>query len=193
MTAVLWLFLAQGLLGAFDTVYFHEWRARLPARRKARAELVVHAIRDFLYAVLFISLPWFTWGGAWAFVLTCVILAEIILTFTDFIVEMRVRKALGDVFGGERITHAAMAIVYGAALANLIPEIVRWARGASIVSWNPVDAPGSLRVALTAMGVGVALSGLRDLYAAFGPPGASWPWPRADEARESAVPTTTGG
>ena len=28
---VLWLLTAQGLLGAFDTVYFHELRARLPA------------------------------------------------------------------------------------------------------------------------------------------------------------------
>ena len=31
MTEVLWLFAIQGLLGAFDTIYFHEWRARLPA------------------------------------------------------------------------------------------------------------------------------------------------------------------
>ena len=31
MNAVLWLFFAQGLLGAFDTVYYHEVRARLPA------------------------------------------------------------------------------------------------------------------------------------------------------------------
>jgi len=31
MTVVLVLLVLQGLIGAFDTFYFHEWRARLPA------------------------------------------------------------------------------------------------------------------------------------------------------------------
>ena len=31
MTTALWLLAIQGLIGAFDTLYFHEWRARLPA------------------------------------------------------------------------------------------------------------------------------------------------------------------
>jgi hypothetical protein len=31
----LWLLAAQGLIGAFDTVYYHEWRARLPALGRA--------------------------------------------------------------------------------------------------------------------------------------------------------------
>jgi len=28
----LWLLAIQGAIGAFDTLYYHEWRARLPAR-----------------------------------------------------------------------------------------------------------------------------------------------------------------
>jgi hypothetical protein len=37
-----------GIIGAFDTFYYHEWRARLPARgRRAAAELKLHAARDF--------------------------------------------------------------------------------------------------------------------------------------------------
>ena len=31
MNTVLWLLAVQGALGAFDTLYYHEWRARLPA------------------------------------------------------------------------------------------------------------------------------------------------------------------
>ena len=32
MTGALSLLAVQGLLGGFDTVYYHEYRARLPAR-----------------------------------------------------------------------------------------------------------------------------------------------------------------
>ena len=32
MRTVLWLLGALGLLGAFDTIYFHEIRGQLPAR-----------------------------------------------------------------------------------------------------------------------------------------------------------------
>jgi hypothetical protein len=53
----LYLLGVQGLIGAFDTIYYHEWKARLPARgRRAARELALHAARDFLYGVLFISL-----------------------------------------------------------------------------------------------------------------------------------------
>lgn len=58
-------------------------------------ELKLHALRDFLYAILFGTLPWLAWQGLWL---------------------------------------------------------------------------------LAVMAVGVFLSGLRDLYAAFGLPHGSWPW-----------------
>jgi hypothetical protein len=53
MIVALWLLAIQGIIGAFDTLYYHEWRARLPARgAQCAAELKLHAWRDFLYAVL---------------------------------------------------------------------------------------------------------------------------------------------
>ena len=113
MTIALWLLAIQGVIGAFDTIYYHEWRARLPARgRLAASELKLHAARDVFYAVLFATLPWLAWRGAWVLVLAAVIVAEIILTLTDFVVEITVRKQLGDVYGGERVTHAIMGILY---------------------------------------------------------------------------------
>ena len=64
MLTVLWLLAIQGVIGAFDTLYYHEWRARLPGLGKCAApELRIHAVRDFLYAVLFASLPWVEWHG----------------------------------------------------------------------------------------------------------------------------------
>ncbi|HEX6463397.1 MAG TPA: hypothetical protein VFZ98_03045, partial [Vicinamibacterales bacterium] len=127
MTAALWLLGIQGVIGAFDTVYYHEWRARLPARgRRAASELKLHAARDFFYAVLFGTLPWLAWRGSWALALAAVLVAEIVLTLTDFIVEITVRKDLGDVYGGERVTHAVMGILYGAMIAKLIPTLLEW-------------------------------------------------------------------
>src|SRR5712671_5220824 len=102
MATALWLLAVQGVIGAFDTLYYHEWRARLPARgAQAAPELKLHAIRDFLYAVLFGTLPWLAWHGLWVAALVTVFCAEIVLTLTDFVVEIRVRKPLGDVYAGE--------------------------------------------------------------------------------------------
>ena len=44
----------------------------------------------------------------------------------DFAIEKRVRARLGDVFPAERVTHNAMAIVYGLIIANLFPVFVDW-------------------------------------------------------------------
>src|SRR5919109_1021776 len=104
MITALWLLATQGVIGAFDTLYYHAWRPRLPGRFPGTAaELKLHAVRDFLYAVLFGTLPWLAWQGLWVLVLAAVLLTEIGLTLADFVVEIRVRKPLGDVYGGERV------------------------------------------------------------------------------------------
>jgi len=177
MLTALWLLLLQGGIGAFDTLYYHEWRARLPARGpQAALELRLHAARDFLYAVLFTTLPWVAWRGAWAWVLAAVLAAEVVLTLWDFVAEIAVRRALGDVYAGERVTHAVMGILYGAMVAHLLPVLAAWWREPAAFSFAPAPAPEALRWALTVCGAGVFLSGLRDLFAALGFPGAAWPW-----------------
>ncbi|MBI1805334.1 MAG: hypothetical protein HY033_11500 [Ignavibacteriae bacterium] len=177
MTIALWLLALQGIIGAFDTVYYHEWRARLPARGYgAASELKLHAARDFLYAMLFGTLPWLAWQGAWVIVLGFVIVAEIILTLWDFIVEITVRKALGDVYAGERVTHAVMGILYGGMLANLIPTLVQWWSLPTELNVSHTEISELLRWSLSMMATGVFISGLRDLYAAYELPCGSWPW-----------------
>ena len=177
MIVALWLLAIQGVIGAFDTLYYHEWRARLPARGKqAASELKLHAARDFFYAVLFATLPWLAWQGMWVLVLVGVFVAEIILTLTDFVVEIAVRKQLGDVYAGERVTHAIMGILYGAMIAKLIPTLGVWwtLPTGLVVEW--VEIPTALRAGLLVMAAGVFVSGLRDLYAALALPYGSWPW-----------------
>ena len=177
MTIALWLLAIQGVIGAFDTLYYHEWRARLPARgRAAASELKLHAARDFFYAVLFATLPLIAWQGTWVLLLIAVIVAEIILTLTDFVVEIAVRKQLGDVYAGERVTHAIMGILYGAMVAHLIPVLAEWRALPTMLAPASVEIPPLLRWGLVLMAGGVAMSGLRDLYAALELPHGSWPW-----------------
>ena len=177
MTVALWLLAVQGIIGAFDTLYYHEWRARLPARgAQSATELKLHAARDFFYGVLFATLPWLAWHGRWVLVLVAVLVAEIILTLTDFVVEITARKTLGDVYAGERVTHAVMGILYGAMVACLIPVLMRWWQLPTALFATPADVPGALRWGLVLMAIGVSVSGLRDLYAAYGLPRGGWPW-----------------
>jgi hypothetical protein len=176
LTTALWLLAVQGAMGAFDTVYYHEWRARLPALPGARAELRLHAARALVYAVLFALLPRVEWRGAWAYVLASLLAAEIFITLRDFVVEDTVRRAVGGVFAGERTTHTVMAIIYGAMLANLLPAVLGWRHAPTALAPHAEAVPAELVWLLTLMSAGVALSGLRDAYAALGLPGGAWPW-----------------
>jgi len=158
MSVALWLLAALGMIGAFDTFYYHEWRARLPAQGPAAApELRLHAARDFFYAVLFGTLPCLGWHGRWVLVLAAVIVIEIVLTLWDFVVEIAVRKALGDVYAGERVTHAWMGIVYGAMIACLVPVMWRWWSLTTQLEADRPDVPPPLGADLLIMAAGVFL------------------------------------
>src|SRR5262245_27949892 len=114
-----------------------------------RAELRIHAVRDFFYAVLFGTLPWLAWRGAWTAVLVAILVIEILLTMADFVVEARVRQPLGDVFPAERVTHAVMGIVYGGMLAYLLPDLCdAWAMPTELAVW-PAEVSPLLRWTLS--------------------------------------------
>ncbi len=178
MIAALCLLALQGAFGAFDTLYYHEWRARLPAGgAQTRPELLLHAVRDMVYALLFALLPRYRGQGAWAAVLVLLVAVEIVITLVDFRVEDTVRAPFGGTFPGERTTHTLMAIIYGAFLGSWAPGLVQDWRAPT--GWAAVEAPGVLVAVMTLMSIGVFASGLRDFYAAFGGPGGGWPWTKA--------------
>lgn len=176
MTPVLLLMTLQGGLGAFDTVYYHEYRARLVAGgARTRTELLLHAARDVVYAVLFGTLPFVAWAGVWAWVLAALIVVEIALTMSDFAVETWSRGPEG-VAPGERITHGVMAIVYGAFLALLAPRMMEWAgRGTGFIAHDEA-LPRGLQLLLLVFALGVFVSGVRDAYAALGGRKGGFPW-----------------
>jgi hypothetical protein len=160
MTIALPILAIQGFLGAFDTLYYHEYRLHLPARPDARLELGLHAARDAIYGIVFLTVGWVAWLGALAWLLAIMLAVEIVITLCDFVQEDRTR-ALPH---GERVNHALMGIVYGVFLAYLVPDLWDWSRQPS--GFATVDH-GWLAWLLSAMGGGVLASGARDVMAAL--------------------------
>lgn len=131
MITAIWLLVLQASLGAFDTLYYHEYRLRLADQAHSRLELRLHAARDFAYAVIVGSLGFVTWRGSFAWALVALLALEIGITLWDFIEEDKVRRLPA----GERAMHAIMGIVYGAFLAFLIPQV------SSGPGWRPALVP----------------------------------------------------
>ena len=114
----------QALLGGIDNLWHHEITGRLPARRVAAGELSLHALRELLYAFIFLGLAWFRWQGYWAFLIVAVLVLEIVVTLADFVVEDKTRRLLPS----ERILHAILALNYGVVLAFLVPALIVWSK-----------------------------------------------------------------
>ena len=163
MTAVLILLICQGALGAIDTLWHHEATARLPASPTARPELVLHGLREAIYAVIFLTLPWVRWEGWLAWVLAALLAVEIVITLQDFLLEDRTRRLPPT----ERVLHTVMAIGFGVLLALLTPLLIAWA--ARPTAFVP-ESHGWLSWIATALGLGVLVWTVRDLAAGTRPP-----------------------
>ena len=131
MTTVLILFIIIGLMGAFDTLYHHELKERLPWRPEVKSELKAHALRNVFYFTIFLSLAWVEWHGFFAWVFLAILVAEVFVTFSDFALESKVRTVPAP----EIIVHTALGIVYGATLAYLIPIVLDWSTLATDVAF----------------------------------------------------------
>ena len=157
----LWVLLAiQIAMGAFDTLYHHEMTERLAWRPSQARELKLHAVRNMLYAALFLTLGWTETRGWFAIAVMAVLLVEVIITLLDFVEEDMSRKLPSS----ERINHTLLALNYGAILALLLPVLMSWAAEASSVR-TAFHGPWSVLTAVSAFGV--ALFGVRDWLASF--------------------------
>ncbi|HSC67958.1 MAG TPA: TIGR01777 family oxidoreductase [Cellvibrio sp.] len=154
------LMAAQGVMGAFDTLYHHELTETLAQRTSARRELSIHALRAILYAALFIGLSCWVWHGWFAVILFSVVAVEIVLTLWDFVVEDKTRMLPAT----ERVTHTLLAINGGAFITLLALQLPGWWSLPAAVVWQP---HGGLSVFLALCGIGVGLSGVRDALAAL--------------------------
>src|SRR5215510_5143098 len=162
MRTAIWLLLLQASLGAFDTLYYHEYRLKLAHSVHTRVELRLHASRDFAYAIIIGSLGFVTWHGAFTWVLLGLLLGEICITLWDFIEEDKVRRLPP----GERAMHAVIGIVSEAFLASLVPQMLAWSWLATGFGPSYHGFPAWMLLVLAA---GVFASGIRDLVASTRP------------------------
>lgn len=159
LDAALFVLVVHGALGGFDTIYCHEWQARLPKQPWAARELRVHSTRSFLYAVIFIGLAWFEWHGVFAWLLLAVFAIEYAVTLIDAVVEDRTRR-LSSV---ERLVHMILGATTGAYIALV----------AYHASTEWISAPTKLQLTdhgvvsliLSIYGVSTMVSAVRDIWA----------------------------
>lgn len=167
MTTVLVLLMVNAVLGAWDTLWYHEYRAKLTAKTATtRPELRLHVARDVIYTGLYGLFAFFRPEGFVVSLVIVALIAEIVLTLSDFVVEDRDRPAIGGMAAGERVLHSLMAIVYGAMLSRLVPELFDAAAGSTGLRLH--GAPGWLSIAALVTAAGIGASGLRDALALRG-------------------------
>lgn len=155
-----WVLLCvQMAMGTFDMLFHHELTERLAWRPSQRRELVLHALRNLFYAILFVALACLEPRGAWAWALAALLAAELLVTLADFVEEDLTRRLPAS----ERVLHTVLAVNYGAILALLAPVLLDWAAspsGLAVVDrgfWTPF---------MLAAAATVAPFGLRDALAA---------------------------
>ena len=161
MDIILNLLIAQGLLGAFDTLYHHELTEALPRRPSTRKELSIHALRAVLYGAVFAGIAWLEWRGIWAGVLAMIVLIEVFLTLWDFVVEDQTRKLPAS----ERVLHTVLAINGGAVFGLFFA--FTWLDWLAQPSALFAVSYGWKSAVLTLFALGVTLSGVRDGFAAW--------------------------
>jgi uncharacterized protein len=160
MSTLLWVLLTvQIALGAFDTLWHHEFTERLAWRQSQRGELRLHGVRNLIYAGLFLTIGWTAPSGALALMAIVVLAIEVLITLKDFVEEDQTRRLPAS----ERVTHTLLALNYGAILMSLVPLLVQWSAhetgliGADNGYWAWLMSGAAL---------GVGIFGVRDLFAA---------------------------
>src|SRR6185295_4184905 len=143
----------EAVLGpTFASLHSHIRRAHLPPLRAQGSMDVEHGPGGLTPSIIWLM------KGAFSWILLGLLIGEICVTIWDFIEEDKVRRLPA----GERAMHAVMAIVYGAFLAFLIPQMIKWSGLATGFGRSYHGFPAWMLLVLAA---GVLASGVRDLIA----------------------------
>ena len=145
-------------MGAIDTLVNHEFIEALPYRPAARREIGLHAVREAIYAMLFMGLAWFEWNGAFALLIGALVAAEVAVTATDEFIENRTRVLPQN----ERVVHVFLTLNFGAIIALLASVLLDW--GAQATSLQAVRH-GWTSWALSVLAVASAAWSVRDVFA----------------------------
>ena len=149
----------QICLGAADTLLHHEFTERLAWQPEAQQELKLHALRNGIYAGLFLTLAWVLPFGLFAALIIGVLLIEVLITLWDFVIEDITRKLPAT----ERVMHTLMAVNYGAILLAIIPVLTRLAGHNTTAQFFP---KGLYSWLFTAVAIALIVFTVRDFMAA---------------------------
>ena len=119
---MLYFLILHGLIGAFDVLWNHELKERLPSQAWAAGEQRLHCARELLFATLFIGLAWWQWHGALAWLVAALVAAELGVTTRDAVVELRTRVLSVT----EQLSHVFLYINLGVFSSLLAGELQRW-------------------------------------------------------------------
>lgn len=182
MNIVIYLLIFQGAFGGYDVLWHHEWKEKLPTQPTAALEQKIHGVRELFYAVIFIGLAWLAWHGIWAWILSGVMIIEVLLTAWDFVIEDKTRVLSAT----ERVTHLVLSMTGGAYVALLIPVLLDWSYLPSCLA---VVEYGFRSWILTILGIGVFIWGVRDFWSGLALSKNSFP-KRHAEINAKAIPGT---
>jgi hypothetical protein len=125
MPLFVYVLLLHGVLGFLDIVVNHELLAKLPKRGDAASEQALHAAREVIFAFLFACLAWYEWHGALVWWIAALLLAEVIVSAYDVIVEGDTRVLPT----AERVLHLLLFINLGMVIV-LVAYALAWWHGA---------------------------------------------------------------
>lgn len=123
MPALIIALIAHGVLGGIDVLLNHELLARVPSLPDARVEQGLHSARELIFAMLFIAVAWWAWHGAAALVLAALLLAEVVVSIIDMVVEPDTRILPVP----ERVLHVLLFVNLGIIAALLGQTLLAWA------------------------------------------------------------------
>ena len=147
MTALQAALLLHGLLGGVDVILNHEWLVRLPSRPGAAAEQRLHSAREVIFGLLFPSLGLFSWHGWLAWWPVALLLAEILVSLRDTVVEGDTRRLPVP----ERILHVLLFINLGVIATLLLQALPGWLALPAAMQALPPGEPGQWLAAMGAI------------------------------------------
>jgi hypothetical protein len=117
----------HGALGGIDVILNHELLAKLPKRADTGEEEALHSGREFVFTALFIALAWFEWHGVYAWCIAVLLLAEVLISMRDVVVEGDIRILPVP----ERILHLFLFMNLGVVLLLVGMALRHWAASPS--------------------------------------------------------------
>lgn len=111
----------MGSIGSLDEFFYHYKSERLLDRPESFLENILHILRVYVYAILFLVSANYEAYGAYASLLLAVIIFDGIIGVADILSEEKSRESLGGLKNKEYLLHMLLSFNLGILYFNYIP------------------------------------------------------------------------